>query len=273
VADTSDVETAIVARITAGVYPSGSPPSAVGSPIFIARGWPADAKLKERVAATPPVTTISVVPLANMTVMKTRYSEEWEPLPQEAPTLTVAMAGRSATFAGTAQAGLIAGVRANGTGYTYTVQSSDTPATVAAALAAACPGATASGATVACPAATDFVARIGAPTACVKEVTRQQQTYQVTVWAPTTALRDQIGSLLGPALAEDWLVLADGTGGWMKPGAFSIDDRPQEDNLWIRHVRVSVEYGTTVSQTFPPMIFGPNSVQVSCIVPPINQTA
>jgi hypothetical protein len=66
-ADLSDIESALAARVDAALYPNGdAAASAVRSPVIIGRGWPADADLKKNLRATPPAATVSIVPLANI---------------------------------------------------------------------------------------------------------------------------------------------------------------------------------------------------------------
>ena len=105
------------------------------------------------------------------------------------------MTGNEIAFSGVGGPGQIVAVQlADGT--VYSVPATADPATLAAALAAAVPGATASGAVLTMP-ASGFVVRVGGPITEEREVRRQLQGVRVILWCPTPAVRDA-AALLRP---------------------------------------------------------------------------
>jgi hypothetical protein len=264
--DLADVENALVSLLDGVIYPNGDgQPSAVTTTVRIGRGWPVASDLNADLANS--IAVISVYPLPNMTSMCSRYRPDWTPLPSPPNTLSLLISANEATISGSVTIGAQRiGIRHSGVVYTYSIQLTDTPATIAAALAALVPGASATGPTITVPPAPDFAARIAGLTTCVKEVTRQKQVFQISLWCPSAELRDAIGRLVAPALTAEFIPLADGTSGFLTPGANSYDDKPEISNLWIRHLRVAVEYGTTQVKQFPQSLFG-TSIQLGTAVP------
>ena len=86
-ADTGDVETALVALLDAALYPSGdSNPSVIGSSVNIARGWPTEADL--RAAVSNGSSLLRVYGIPNLSKDDTRYQRVWRAAPSAASTLT-----------------------------------------------------------------------------------------------------------------------------------------------------------------------------------------
>jgi hypothetical protein len=258
VADISDVEAALVTTIAGVVYPNGltNPsglPSARAAKIF--RGWPNSAALDADLKSG--LVDISVFPLPGHSRLTTRYPTDWRPLSRQSVTLTATTTPTTATFSGTGALGLLAGVRLAGLAYVYPLISQDTPATVAAALAALVPGASSDGPVLTVPAAPDFLVRIGGQASVQREIRRQSQGFQVTIWAPDPVSRDAAGSLIDGALAAtDWVPLPDGSWGWLKYASSSTDDVPTKDSLWKRTLIYTIEYATTQTQTVQTLLFG-----------------
>ena len=140
--------------------------------------------------------------------------------------------------------------------------STDTPTTVAAALAALVPGATASGAVLTVPVAPDFLVRTGGQVLVQREVRRQVQGFQITLWCPNQASRDAATSLVDQGLAEtDWIRLPDAAWGRLLYVSSSSDDVPTKEALWKRSLIFTVEYGTTQTKSVQTMLFG--GIQIS----------
>jgi hypothetical protein len=156
-------------------------------------------------------------------------------------------------------AGQVVGVRLGGpaqiVAYAYRVLSTDTPTTVAAALAAQIPGASASGNVLTCPSAL-ISARVVADQAVWLETRRQLRYVRVDCWCPSPIARDAVASLVDGALAQiRWIPLADGSSGRLLFGGDGVDDKPSKDRLWRRWMRYSVEYATTLLETQPECLF------------------
>jgi hypothetical protein len=159
------------------------------------------------------------------------------------PTLTVAVVGSVATFAGTATAGQLAGLLVEGQPYVYRTAANDTPALVAAILAGAINAvrpATASGASV-----------------TTTELRRQIQSFRITAWCPTPDLRDAVCAIIDPAFAATpFLTLADGSQSRLAFSATTTFDQSQDAALYRRDLIYTVEFPTTLVATQPSMLFG-----------------
>jgi hypothetical protein len=257
-ADQSDVENALVAVLTNALYPNGASGTAtLGVTTRIYRGWPTASALDADLSAgTVNVTVYSVEGSARNT---TRWPYAWRATPA-APTLTTSVSGQSATFAGAAGAGQLAGLLVDNKTYVHRTANGDTPALVAALLGAAV-GAdlpvVVNGATVTVPDAWRLVARSAADAQASLEVRRQDQGFRITCWCPTPALRDATAAAVDLALSVSrFIALADGNTGWIRWSGTSSQDKSQNANLYRRDLTYSVDYPTNQLQAQPSMLFG-----------------
>ena len=257
-ADISDVEVALVTAASAAVYPNGiNAPPAGGYPCRITRGDAnAEALNADLAAGTVNITIRAMDKMARNT---TRYFDAFQGAATQPTTpLAVVLAGNTATFSGGGGAGAIAGVRAGGLGYVHVTVAGDTPASVAAALATQIVGAVASGPVLTLPASG------GAPLAVVygyadviSELRRQEQGFAITVSAPTPDARSAVAATVDAVFAGvDFLTLADGSAGRLRYRYTTIDDVPSRASLWKRTLIYTVEFGTTLTQSVPEMVFG-----------------
>ncbi len=258
-AELADVEQALVDVMIAAVYPGGvSALSAVGVPVRIYRGRPTNAALiADRATGT---VEVSVCPLADATRNTTRWGVQETLLPSPS-TLTVDVTNNSATFAGVAISGDLAGALINHAhAFVYQAQAGDLAPLIAAALASAIrPSMTCwlTGATITVPGAFALVARTAAEVQVLQEWCRQEQGFQISIWAPTPVIRDRVAQLLGQALAQiSFLTLADGTGGRLRFRATANFDGDQAASVYRRDLTFDVEYGTTLTSGSPTMLFG-----------------
>lgn len=257
-ADLSDVESALVGAITAIVYPGGaSLPSLTGSPVRVYRGWPLSGSLDNDLLAG--IVNISVFPIPG----GTRNTTRWRPVADVTPgvaTLTVTTNGASATFGGTGGAGQLAGLLVANQAFVYRGQAGDTPALVAAMLAQSVRASMVcwlSGTTVTVPEATTLVARVAADGTLLTEWARQEQGFRISAWCPSPAVRDSVCTAIGATLsAVAFLTLADGTAGRIRYRSTSSFDDDQDAQVYRRDLIYDVEYGTTIAQAAPSMLFG-----------------
>ncbi len=256
-ADESDVENALAAACAAAIYPAGSgSPPAGGYPTRIYAGEPNANALDADLTAG--IVNVAITLVDKMSRKTTRYTGQWQPLASPAPAITAALSGNVVTFAGLGGAGAMLGVQSAGVGYAYVTVAGDTPASVAAALAALIPGGAAQAATLTLPSTGGGIGLvIYAPTEAISELRRQEQGFCVNVMAPTPAARTAVASVVDAALAAiDFLTLADGSGGRLLYRRTRIDDVPSKANLWRRELLYTVEYGTTSTQFYPAMTLG-----------------
>ncbi len=185
------------------------------------------------------------------------------------PALTVTVAGTTATFAGSAGLGQLAGILVEGRSYVHRTAAGDTPDLVAAVLAAAIAPtrpATAAGAAVTLPGAGAVVARTAADAATTDELRRQCQRFRITAWCPSPDLRDAACAALdGTFAATPFLTLADGTQARLTYASTTTFDQRQDAALYRRDLLYAVEFPTTQVAIQPSMLFGTLDLGASVI--------
>jgi hypothetical protein len=271
-ADLSDVEAAIATLLGAAIYPNGTtqPSAAGGGTVRIYRGWPNAAELDSDLSAG--ICHLTVFPMQGMTENTSRYETIWSPNIQPTPTLTITLTDTVATIGGTGGAGQVAGLASYGFGYAYRLGAGDTPATVAAALAAEMPFATASGSTVTLSYGHFQFGQVVADAMASAEVARTRQGFQVSCWCPDPLSRDALGKLMRTTMASlqdangnftDRITFADGSVGYSVFQREYVFDQSENANLYRRDAIYRVEYPTIVTQTFPAMLFGSIDVETT----------
>lgn len=257
-AEQSDAENALVALASDALYPNGpAAPGVIPTTTRIYRGWPNAAALDADLAAG--VVNITVFPVPNATRNTTRYPLTWRPVPA-VPTLTVTTSGVTATFAGSADPGQLAGLLIDGKSYVHQTGANETPALVAATLAAMISPsrpAIATGASVTVPGALKLTARTVTGATATREVRRQEQSFRITAWCPTPALRDTACAAMDDLFAvTPFLTLADGAAARFRFTSTTTFDQSEDAALYRRDLLYSVEFPTTQAASQPAMLFG-----------------
>lgn len=259
-ADQSDVETALVAAIAGTLYPNGTaaPSAAGGATLRIYRGWPVSQALTADLAAG--IVNVSVFP-AGEPRETTRHSARWHVTSATMPTLTPITRRNIVTFTGTPAAGQMAGVAVNGQSFVYLVQAGDTAALVAASLAAQISAAGIlaqySNVTIALPGAASLIARVEQAQTAYQETRRQRQTFRVTCWCPSPALRDETCAIIDTALANTrFLPLRDGTSARLTLAGGATLDQMENAALYRRDLLYAADYATILTAAQPSMVFG-----------------
>lgn len=257
-ADISDVEAALVTLIGGIVYPNGaSQPSVTGTPAKIYGGWPQPGCIDSDLAATIPVTNISVYPAA-MNRNTTRYLDEWTQVSLQTATLGLVQAGQTVTVVGTIP---LTGnphnmvIFANGKPYTYQASFVDSLASIAlklsALIAVDVPGTFATGPVI----TFSNSARIGALRVGVTGVSalatrNQEQVFQIGVWAATPALRDLFAKTIDAALSQIRRFVLPDTSYCRLIWKNSLQsDKWQKQALFRRDLFYTCEYATIFSET------------------------
>ena len=254
----SDAEMALVQLAAASLYPNGlAAPAAIPATIRIYRGWPNTTALDADLRAG--LVNVTIFPVPGATRNTTRYASDWLPDPV-IPSLSVSVVGTTATFAGTAGLGQIAGLLVDGHPYVHRTVHGDTPALVAATLAAAISRsriALNTGASVNVPGAATLVARTAADATTARELRRQQQQFRVVAWCPAPDLRDATCEAIDIAFAATpFLQLPGGFPARLRFAATTTLDTGQDEALYRRDLLYTVEYPTTQTVTEPSMLFG-----------------
>ena len=203
------------------IYPNGiNQPPLGGYQCRIIRGDAnAEALNSDLADGTVNITIRAVDKMARNT---TRYFNTWQAsATQNASAFAVVVAGTVATFSGAGGAGAIAGVRVRGQAFVAVTEAGDTPASVAAALAAQITGASAAGAVLTLPSdggTPEVVVYENAQV--ITELRRQEQGFAVTISAHTPDARSTVAAALDAVFAGiDFLTLADRVG---RPHAVSF---------------------------------------------------
>ena len=275
-ADISDVENTLVALV-AGLlglgtsYAAGAivSSSSVGASCRVYRGWPERGQLDTDLGNN--VTHISVFPPPAMVRRLHGYLFQWRQSPTVAnPTLTVSVSGNVVTFAGSGGANQVAGVSIGapgavlGAAYAYAVLGTDTPTTVATALAALIPGATSAGAVLTLPAGSTVQAKVAAMQQAWLETRRQEHALWICVWSPTSLLRDLFAGAVDAGIAnmqDQWgrqtmqFGLPDGSNALIHYSSSKTDDSPEQANLWRRDLRYVLNFPTTLLEMQPEVLF------------------
>jgi hypothetical protein len=249
-AELSEVEQILVSTITQLVYPNGTAAaSAVGQPCKVYRGWPIPTNLTADLKAN--FVNISVFPL-DVEQNLTRYTTEWQELPSPPISLTMTVTGQTVTIAGMPTCPLNVAVMVNSKAYIYSLQATDTPTSIATALAAlisADTPASSTGPVITVPDATNLTTRIGAVGTVIQEVKRQKKSFRISIWCNNPLIRDAVARTIDAPLASlTFINLPDGTAGRIRYERTHTDDVPEKALLFRRDFVYSVEYGTTITQ-------------------------
>jgi len=257
-ADLSDVEIALVTAVSACIYPAGiSEPSITGTPVRIYRGWPQPGPLAADLAQSVANISIYAVPHA------THNTTRWGPVTNYTKgviTLTVRTSGNSVTFGGVGGAGQVAGVLVNNQPFAYSANAGDTPALIAAVLAQnirLVTGCWLSGDTLTVPGVSSVIARVVANGIAATEWARQVQGFRIAAWCPSPAARDLLCSAIGGVFsAMSFLTLGDGSAGRLRYRSTQCFDDDQDAQQYRRDLIYEVEYGTSLVEAAPAMLFG-----------------
>lgn len=255
--DQSDVEVALAEEIAAALYPEGSAePSAFGPEIRIYRGWPQPQLLSADLAAGR--VNVTVQPVSGSARNTTRLPDDWRADPA-IPTLVATVQDATATFAGNAAPGQLAGLLVDGAAYVHRTRPGDTPALVAAILAASVRQvrpAQLAGSSVTVPGIGRLLARTVADSPATRELRRQEATFRITAWCPTPELRDQASAFIDAAFAGRRTLDVAGEPCRLRYIGTSSSDEGQSSNLYRRDLLWQVEYPTTVRAQLPTQLFG-----------------
>ena len=258
-ADQSDVENALVSTITNVLYPNGSSSGgALAQTVKIYRGWPNTASLRTDLAAG--TLNVTVFPKADTSRNTTRWVEGLMRTGNVTPSLTVNVIGSSATFAGSAGTGQLAGLLVDSLAVVHRTVAEDTPELVAAALAELIRTqriALVNGATITVPGVGLLLGRIVADQPVLCWTRSQLQQFRISCWCPDPTSRDSVASTIDNALSSiSFIALNDGSSGRLRYVATTEFDQSQDAALYRRDLVYSVDYLTTISNTLPSMIFG-----------------
>ena len=256
-ADSSNVEAALVTMIRAAFYPSGTGSSSIiGSAVSVQRGWPTDEQATG--ATNSGATLITVHADKGMSRDATRYPRTWSGQAGVSQ-MSGSVNGTTISFSGTAALGNIIAVQYAGVWFLYVATANDTLTTIAAQFAAsiAVIGISASGPVLTLPPYGDPPqVRVGMQGSASQEVARAQAAFRISVWAPTPVIRDAVMNVLpGVVAGSDRLTMPDGSvATWMGQQEAGSDDMPSRARMWRRDILTSYDWPVLNTQTAAPLM-------------------
>ncbi|MDE2101964.1 MAG: hypothetical protein KGL39_32255 [Patescibacteria group bacterium] len=255
-ADIADVCNTLSAMIAGVLYPNGtSAPPVPGYTNKVYFGWPIPAQLDRDLSNS--ITNINVYPRPEER-NTTRYNLQWQQSVVNTPTLTATLSGQTVTIAGTAPTPTNPQnimVMVNGLPYIYPAQTSDTPSTIASALAAmivnAVLGTSSTGPVLQLPNSARLTqALVGVSATGMQEIRRQERLIQIGFWAPSPAARDALTQAVDLVLAgTQFITLPDLSAGRIIYKSSHLSDQIEKQKLYRRDLFYTVEYGTFQTET------------------------
>ncbi|MGI4776952.1 MAG: hypothetical protein ACRYGA_02345 [Janthinobacterium lividum] len=247
----TDVSAALVGILASAIYPNGTAQPPVGGvPAKIYAGWPSPAELQADLKGKKAHVTVWATPKVRVT---TRRAVAWEQLVAPVPTLAAAVAGTTVTLSGTVTLPQAVAMIVDGKDVAYGVQTGDTLASIAVALAAlisASQSASAAGGVITIPGARKVVARIVANGTSAAEVARELRVFTVSVWADCFDNRDPLAKVITPALALlTRIALPDGTTASVEYAGSRQIDTEQRQGIYRREIDLSIEYATIATRS------------------------
>lgn len=249
-ADVEEVGAALRSFVAAQIYPTPPTPGqagANGAPTDIFCGWPKPERLKEYLGAGGVLVSVYEQPGSGKNT--SHAMTDWQVLAPPKIGITAARDGTEFTFSGapldTVNVHLTTGYKA----YDYQATTSDTPESIAAALAALVSvdqPATANGAVLDIPQASRPRVTFGGRTTMIREIERSLVGFQITIWAPTQPLRVATSKIIEPAIRNiDSVDLPDGTVGMLFWQRQLPTDMAQMQGEYRRDMIVNVDYPIT----------------------------
>ena len=263
-ADESDVINAFKALLVKTLYPTGVPGNQVSPvatvPVSVMGGWPLPSDVDQAMTARKVLISIYPRPEERTT---SRLQQAYLNKGQNATGTTVSVNGQAVTFGGAPVAGDIiavsvdaaAAVQLQAPVFGYGVNSADTPASIATALAGLIPGASSAGAVLTVP-ALEVGATVTGSWSVLQETGRLEKRFQISVWAPKYDLRDSVAKVLKPVLDLNYrLNLVDGTQTTTRHGRQLHLDELQKQQIYRRDFFYYAEWATTTApQTAPALV-------------------
>lgn len=251
-ADVIDVMNALVTIAANAVYPNGaSNPSVCGQDVIVYAGWCNPQRLDDDLKNLKTHVSVYARPEERNT---TRFLSPWQDVEIYPATLTLIVSGSTVTVGGAVADKQNTTLIINGNSYSYTVQSTDTLNSIAWALASLVSAdmtALVADNVITIPDAYAIVARVGTKGKSMRELRRQERTFQIVTWAATPQLRDTVASAIDVVFSKfllennQYITLSDQSKAKAVYKGSPITDDLQKDRLYRRDLLFSIDYATT----------------------------
>ncbi|NHN93641.1 hypothetical protein [Acetobacter sicerae] len=288
--DIAGVSTALTRAVDAIVYPNGdSAASLTGRRTIIRRGWITNEDYTGSCSLALGVDYVFVTALSGaFKSIACELGMPWRETSLVPATVSIQTVGNTATvvFPSSGQASGIVGlhITPDGTGALHArsvvghvVTATDTPASVAAALATLVPGASSSGGTLRIPSATALRGAVGGHADIARVTRRQQQMFNVSIWTGTWSARDDLGFAIDAGLSGDPFFPAPDGSMILVESAGSYDvDTMMTQNIWRRDLKFRCTFDTLQTDTATQVLFTilnvdtPGDVSISLSDWPLN---
>ncbi len=248
-ADIFDVETVIAGLVNDAIYPNGtSQPSIAGINVLTRTGWPERTLIDNAMQSGSAL--ISVFGTKSVRDC-TRFERYFQAGTLSAPTLTVDVTDTTITIGGTVTLPQAINVIFNKIGYGYSVLQNDTITTIATAVAALIPGATSIGPVITLTNVISFTARVVTAYTASEELIRVDQVFMIRCWCPNFTVRPIIGqAVLQQMMLNYHITLPDNFSGLVRNDHYFDNDDIQKLILYVRDIYLTVQYPTTLTQSF-----------------------
>lgn len=257
-ADISDVEQTIVDVVAGILYPAGAGQPSVlpgAAAVIIHRGWPLANDLDRDLAAGR--SHVSVWPRGGTEVNTSPYPDDWQDVFITPSTLTAVVQGRTVTIGGHTDGSIVQFVTLQiGPRYvtSYAVLPTDTRESIAAALASQITAeflpAAAVGNVITVTGTLAMRAIVGTTGSQLSVIRQQRTQLQITLWCNTPVIRDAIGKLVEPNLADrTFLIMPDQSAARFRYSMTILNDNSEKEGLYRRDMIYNVEYATTKQDT------------------------
>lgn len=261
-ADVQDVLNTLATTVAGILYPTGTAGGSItGDPIKICTGWPVPNVLQADLETG--TAHVSVFESPDSERNTTRYAPKGHVMSIAPATITLTSAGNVLTVGGAMPSPFspqnVAAI-IDGQAFIYPIQPTDTLTSISTGLASliavAFPGTVSSGAAITLPVGVNAqAARVGTAGTVTTEWERQEQLFQITVWAPDSPTRADIGAPIKAALAQiNFLTMIDGFGARCRYKTSRLSDEVQSATIYRRDLFYAVEYATTVTGTVPTIV-------------------
>ncbi|MQR98987.1 hypothetical protein [Gluconobacter aidae] len=264
--DASRVGLALAYNCVQILYPEGlSGASVTGRQVVLRRGWllPSDLFAAQNIRNDIDFVTITMAP-RKMPEWAEPLGRPWRVQQKAVPTVGVVVTDGTVeiVFSGTSTPAGVVAVwlddmpHGGSPSAAYAVTAQDTPATVAAALAAALTDGVANGAVVSVPGRVLNGNAVGYGQS-VRVTRRQAQLYRVSIWTADATARETLASVLDAALAEqNWISTLDGREAQLRFQSVEDVDTMQNEALYRRDYFYELVFDTLQVQWAPEMLCG-----------------
>jgi hypothetical protein len=250
-ASVDDVTHYLAKRVADVLYPGGPLlPCIVNTSVRIYPGWPVSGALQTDTEAGG--AHVSVWPLQSERKVNCALGRPYQTLAKGKPTLQLRVTDSAITVSGVASSLTNVQIHLSGKKFIFHFQTGTTAEQVVRILQLNLPHAFTLMGRVIIPVVNHLSITVTTAGTAVRELRRQIKDFQITVWAPTSQLRNTIGTAIDAALSERCPIdLGDGVPAQMFYARQFDSDAAENWHVYRRDLVFSVNYATTQTISAP----------------------